>query len=142
MISYSPLQKTLLEKQITLDKLAADINYSGLRRKLNSGTYLSLKTIDMICSYLNCEIADVVEFKPGEMKKVDYTVGYTVDWPKVFDLLQIKNMTFKDASIKLGHSQSYLHNLSISKRTSNKVVRQLCLLLECEPEKIAIEIKK
>lgn len=116
MISYLPLHKTLLEKHITLDKLAADINYSGLRRKLNSGTYLSLKTVDMICDYLQCDITDIVEFKPGEMKKVDYVVGYIVDWPKVFDLLQINKMSFRDASVKLGHTPSYLNNLSVSKK--------------------------
>lgn len=147
MISYTPLIKTLKENNITLDKLASDIAYPGLRRKLNSGTYLSLKTVDSICKRLKCSIEDVVVYREGEMKKIEYTVGYEVDWGLVFDLIQKKRTTKKEitlseASVMMGKTKSYLNNASLSRRSSRGIVDNLASFLECDIEKFAKEIKK
>lgn len=150
MISYTPLHETLKNRGMTLDKLASLIEYPGLRRKLNSGTYLSLKTIDAMCFILQCGIKDLIEYKTGDMKKVNYVVGYEVDWAKVFDLLQsyrdekgfTRPLTFRKASVLMGHSPSYLNNISLSRRTSKEVVQQLNNLLKVDIASFAKEITK
>lgn len=146
MICYLPLKETLKNRGMTLDQLADAIEYPGLRGKLNSGTYLTLKTVDTICRELKCSVSDVVEYKEGEMKPISYIKGYTIDWGKVFDLVSAKKtpagkkMSFRLASKAMGHSKSYLHNLSHAKRATPSTVKELASFLECEISAFAEEV--
>ena len=63
MISYEPLFRTMKEKGISsyqLGKLGFSMtNYHAMRR----GKYVSTHTIDTLCDILNCNVADVMEFR-------------------------------------------------------------------------------
>ena len=69
MISYKPLWKTLIDK----DKKKVDLTReAGISSKTindmahNDGNmYVSLKTLDRICEYLDCQIEDIVEYVPA-----------------------------------------------------------------------------
>lgn len=66
MISYNPLWKTLIDKnmkKMDLVKLAGISN--GTLAKLGKDESVSLNIIDKICIALECNICDVVEIKKG-----------------------------------------------------------------------------
>lgn len=62
MISYKPLLLTLIKKDIKLTQLKEEIGVSsGTIAKINKNKDLSLRVIDDICNFLDCEIEDVVK---------------------------------------------------------------------------------
>ena len=62
MISYKPLLKTLIDKDKKLQDIRRDLKLSpNILAKFNKSEYVSLKTIDEICNYLDCDISDVIE---------------------------------------------------------------------------------
>ncbi len=64
MLSYKPLLKTLIDKNIKTSDLVKDevISSSTLTKILND-KHVSLNTINSICKYLNCKIEDVISFE-------------------------------------------------------------------------------
>ena len=64
MISYKPLFRLLLERDLTKTQLREAVGFSSATlAKMSKGEYVSLETIENICKYLNCEIGDVVEIQ-------------------------------------------------------------------------------
>lgn len=62
IISYKPLFKLLLERNMTKTQLRKAVGFNtATLAKMSKGEYVSLKTIDNICQFLDCEIYDVVE---------------------------------------------------------------------------------
>ena len=62
MISYKPLLLTLIKKDIKLTQLKEEIGVSsGTISKINKNKDLSLRVINDICNFLNCEIEDVIK---------------------------------------------------------------------------------
>ena len=63
-ITYKPLRHILIDRNLEMkdlrDKNGADLNSSTITR-LNKDEYISLKSIEDICRFLNCRIEDVVE---------------------------------------------------------------------------------
>lgn len=64
MISYKPLFKLLLEKDMTKTQLRTAIGFSpSTLAKMSKDEYISLEIIDKICIFLNCKIEEVIEVK-------------------------------------------------------------------------------
>ena len=67
LISYAPFYKTLKKKGITTYYL---IYKQGVPpntiQRMKHGKHISTRTIDLLCSILNCEISDLVEYKKDE----------------------------------------------------------------------------
>ena len=62
MISYKPLFRLLLERDMTKTQLREAVGFSSATlAKMSKGEYISLETIENICKYLDCKIEDVVE---------------------------------------------------------------------------------
>lgn len=62
MISYTPLFKLLLEKNMTRTQLREAVGFGTVAlAKMSKGEYISLETIENICKYLDCKIEDVIE---------------------------------------------------------------------------------
>lgn len=65
MISYKPLQKLLIDREIKkLELLKMTGISSATLAKLNTNEYVSLEIIDKICSALNCQPGDLLEHIP------------------------------------------------------------------------------
>lgn len=65
MISYKPLFRLLLERDMTKTQLREAIGFSSATlAKMSKGEYIALETIENICKYLNCKIEDVIEIQP------------------------------------------------------------------------------
>ena len=63
MISYKPLFRLLLEKNMSKTQLREAIGFSTeTLAKLSKGEYVSLEILDKICTYMQCNIADVIEY--------------------------------------------------------------------------------
>lgn len=64
MISYKPLFRLLLEKDMTKTQLRESVGFSSATlAKMSKGEYISLETVENICKYLNCKIEDVIEIQ-------------------------------------------------------------------------------
>ena len=62
MISYKPLFRLLLERDITKTQLREAVGFSSATlAKMSKGKYISLETVENICKYLDCKIEDVIE---------------------------------------------------------------------------------
>ena len=80
MISYKPLFRLLLERDMTKTQLREAVGFSSATlAKMSKGEYISLETIENICKYLNCKIEDVIE--------IQWNIFAFVYSPKVFYFL-------------------------------------------------------
>jgi DNA-binding Xre family transcriptional regulator len=65
MISYKPLWKTLIEKEINKTTLRDMVGFSnGTLARMNKGQYVEMKHIDKICQVLDVSISEVIEILP------------------------------------------------------------------------------
>ena len=62
MISYKPLFRLLLERDMTKTQLREAVGFSSATlAKMSKGKYISLETVENICKYLDCKIEDIIE---------------------------------------------------------------------------------
>ncbi len=72
MISYKPLRKLLIDKDLSCGELKDILQISSATMaKLNSDKIVSLAVIDKICKYLNCNIQDVMQYE-NKKKETNY----------------------------------------------------------------------
>lgn len=65
MISYKPLFRLLLERDMTKTQLRQSVGFSSATlAKISKNEYVSLETLDNICQFLNCKIEDIIEIQP------------------------------------------------------------------------------
>ncbi|KZE80898.1 helix-turn-helix domain-containing protein [Paenibacillus elgii] len=70
MISYKPLQKLLIDRDIKKQELMKRTGISSATMaKLNTNEYVSLEVIDKICAALNCQPGELLEYIGEEVKK-------------------------------------------------------------------------
>lgn len=61
MITFAPLASTLHKKQISKTELQKGISTSSATiAKIGKDEYVSMKILDDICQYLDCEINEVI----------------------------------------------------------------------------------
>lgn len=67
MISFNPLWKTLIDKNMKKQDLAARL---GVTKKTVSmmarNEPISMRLLDKICKELGCQVQDVIEYVPDE----------------------------------------------------------------------------
>lgn len=65
MISYKPLLRLLLERDMTKTQLRESVGFSSATlAKMSKNEYISMETLDNICAYLDCKVENVIEFIP------------------------------------------------------------------------------
>jgi putative transcriptional regulator len=74
-VSYNKLWKMLIDKGMKRTELrdAVDMSTNTLAR-LGKNDYISLEILDRICTYLQCDIGDVMEFVPPKSQSEDSSV--------------------------------------------------------------------
>lgn len=66
MIEYSRLWKTMANKGITQYALIKKYSVSPAQiTRLKRNEYVSTHTIDRLCQILNCNVEDIMEFRPN-----------------------------------------------------------------------------
>lgn len=64
MISYNPLWKTLIDKDMTREQLRIKAGLSSrTMARMSRGESVNLTTVEKICTVLGCGISDVVEIR-------------------------------------------------------------------------------
>jgi DNA-binding Xre family transcriptional regulator len=70
MILYDRLWNTLKNQKITQYRL---IKYYGISSgqlgRLRKNQYVSTHTIEMLCMILNCQVEDIMEFRPDDSQR-------------------------------------------------------------------------
>jgi putative transcriptional regulator len=67
MISYKPLQKLLIDRDIKKQDLQGRIKVSwSTMAKFSKNQYVSLEVIDKICAELDCQPGDLIEYIPDK----------------------------------------------------------------------------
>lgn len=67
MISYKPLLKLLIDRDIKKQDLAKMAGISGgTIARFNTNEYVSLEVIDKICAVLNCQPGDLIAYIPDK----------------------------------------------------------------------------
>lgn len=67
MITYDPLWRTLKKKNISTYKLEKEYGMSkSMIHKLRNNKNVTLETVEQLCEMLNCELWDVLEYKPNK----------------------------------------------------------------------------
>lgn len=86
MISYAPFWKTLKKKHISQYQLIHEYNVStGTLDTLRKNKSITLYTLHDICTILDCDIPDVVEFvRDSETEGTD-SAAYLPDAPEEAD---------------------------------------------------------
>lgn len=68
MVSYKPLWKTLIEKDINRTQLRDMVGFSnGTLARLGKNQFVEMKHIDKICQILEVGIAEVIEIVPDDV---------------------------------------------------------------------------
>lgn len=65
MISYEPLWITLVKKGMKKKELYS-VTSSATVARMGKGEYIALEVLDKICAHLDCQISDVIEFRPDK----------------------------------------------------------------------------
>ena len=64
-VTYKKLFHMLIDRNLTPAQLQQQAGYSAnISTRLRRDTYISLESIEKICSVLDCKIDDIVEFVP------------------------------------------------------------------------------
>lgn len=62
--SYKPLWKLLIDREMTKKQLMEDAGISkSTMDKMGRGEHVSMQIIDRICTFLKCDLPDVLEHK-------------------------------------------------------------------------------
>ena len=65
MFSYTPLFTLLVQKGMTKTQLRKTTRIgTGTLAKMSKGEYVALEVLDKICTYLECNIEDVIRHQP------------------------------------------------------------------------------
>ncbi len=66
MITYNPLWNTLKEKNISTYKLEKEYGISkSMIHKLKHNKNITLETVEQLCTLLDCELLDILEYTPN-----------------------------------------------------------------------------
>ena len=70
-ISYNGLWKMMTDKNLYKKDLIAELNISSATMaKMGKGESVSMDVLERICSYMNCNIGDIMSFEKDEAKGV------------------------------------------------------------------------
>ena len=71
-ISYNGLWKMLIDRNMYKKDLAAELNISSATMaKMGKGESVSMDVLERVCSYLDCNIGDIMSFEKEDVKDVD-----------------------------------------------------------------------
>ena len=70
-ISYNGLWKMLIDRNMYKKDLATELNISSATMaKMGKGESVSMDVLARICSYMDCDIGDIMSFEKTDRKEV------------------------------------------------------------------------
>jgi len=66
--SYKPLFKTMIDKNVTREQMKIELKLSPTTMaKLSKGENISLAVLDKMCTYLDCQIEDIISHDKSKL---------------------------------------------------------------------------
>ena len=143
MISYSPLQKVLRERGISLDELQGMIGRNqNMRARLNNGDYIALAEVDKICDVLGLNVSDVITFEKGKQPVKDSTKMYYLNWETIDRVREEKHISYYRMSQECRQHVSYISKTKSRKgQVPEAVVFRLIGILGVKKEDLILELE-
>ena len=70
-ISYNGLWKMLIDRNMYKKDLATELNISSATMaKMGKGESVSMDVLERICSYMDCDIGDIMSFEKTDREEV------------------------------------------------------------------------
>lgn len=69
MISYAPLFRTMQTRGVTSYRLEREGFSRATYYSIRQGNSISTNTIDQLCTILQCEVEDIIQFIPSSVDK-------------------------------------------------------------------------
>lgn len=134
MISYRPLERLLRDRGInyTLLSKMLGLTKSDLSLILNKRVS-RVDLIERICTALNCDIQDVIEYSEEEVSldKVE------VDWDKLTDKAKMSGYNLISLAEELGLNRRAIQNAKqVRRKLKITIVEDICSLLNCTEQDI------
>ena len=71
IVSYNGLWKKLIDRNMYKKDLAAELNISSATMaKMGKGESVSMDVLERICSYMDCDIGDIMSFEKTDREEV------------------------------------------------------------------------
>ncbi|WP_313469509.1 helix-turn-helix transcriptional regulator [Lysinibacillus sp.] len=67
---YKPLFKTMIDREVTREEIKKELQLSSATMaKLAKGENVSMTVLDKLCSYLDCEIEDIIQHNKEKIEE-------------------------------------------------------------------------
>lgn len=141
MFSYEPLAALLKERGYSLEGLQNLIGYNmQMKSRLNNGAYISMETLDKICSAFGVTVDRVIEWKPGKQPVFDNSKTYLMNWDELLRRMNEAGVSMYRISLDSRMSTNYLNQARRSNnRVSERVMKVILSKLNCKVEDITIK---
>lgn len=135
MILYTPLQKTLKDKELSVEQLIEMLNANqNLKTQLNQGKYLPLKVIDEICDTLDVSVDQVILFRKGEQQG---DIKVKVNWDNLLKYAKEKSLGLTNISTLIHLDRTYLsHAKTRNTNVPLGVLKRISILLKCNLDEL------
>lgn len=135
MISFKPLERTLRNKGLSVNKLRelSDIQITDFSSRVQGKKSVRVNFVEKICKALDCNIQDVIEYSEEEVS-LD---RIQVDWDKLDIKIKESGYNLVSLAEKLGLGRRFLqNNKQLKRKMKLTICEDICKVLNCSLEDI------
>ena len=135
MISFKPLERTLRNKGLSVNKLRelSGIQITDFSSRVQGKKGVRVNFVEKMCKALNCDIQDVIEYSEEEVS-LD---RIQVDWDKLDVKIRESGYNLVSLAEKLSLGRRFLqNNKQLKRKMKLTICEDICKILNCSLEDI------